>query len=843
MFKAVDLIQRLCAMLKEGQVELGKFVSSSPEVLKQLDPSIVSDKVKQIDFQDKVQERALGIVWDLQTDKFTFSVTQSSITQLTRRKVLSIVASIFDPLGLVSPFVLQGKRLLQDACILGLSWDDVLPPELNSRFQNWLSYVPSLVDFQISRSVKPCEFVENICELHHFCDGSTVGYGVCSYLRLVDQQGLTCVSLVFSKSRVAPVKPITIPRLELTSAVLAVKVSLMLEKELNYTNLQHYFYTDSKVVLGYISNSSKRFHVFVSNRVGFIQAHTTASQWSHIDGKSNPSDVASRGATPIQLQNSCWFTGPAFLQDQGVTTSKTASCYPLQDEDCEIKVHTLLTHIESKFYENHLCKISSFNRLIRTVGIIFLWLRMFRNKEKLVLSSADLFKAKIAVIRVVQNESFKSLFQSVRLNSLPRKDSLRKLNLFVDSEGILRVGGRLIRSGDSFDIKFPILIPGKSNLAELIIRHCHSLVFHQGRGMTLNCIRQSGFFIFGASSLVSRFIYNCVRCKRLRGSNLFQKMSDLPIDRLSKSSPFDFCGVDFFGPFFVKSRRSTVKYYGCLFTCLYSRAVHVETCCNFSSDSFLMALRRFIAIRGPIVHVRCDKGTNFVGASNELKDQMRQLDCDKIRQFLLDNNGDIEFKFNPPSASHFGGVFERQIGSIRRVFDGILAEFGGILNPESLTTFLYEASAIVNSRPLSCVNINDETLEPLTPNHLLTGKTRVVVSPPGSFTKDDTYLIKHWRRVQYLANLFWSRWKHEYLASLQKRSKWSNSTPNIKVGDIVLLTDDNAPRNQWKLARVVSANPSPDNLVRSVRIKLSKNSEPTTFLDRPIHKLILLVSS
>ena len=199
---------------------------------------------------------------------------------------------------------------------------------------------------------------------------------------------------MFSKSRVAPVKPITIPRLELTSVVLAVKVSLMLEKELNYTNLQHYFYTDSKVVLGYISNSSKRFHVFVSNRVGFIQAHTTASQWSHIDGKSNPSDVASRGATPIQLQNSCWFTGPAFLQDQGVTTSKTASCYPLQDEDCEIKVHTLLTHVESKFYENHLCKISSFNRLIRTVGIIFLWLRMFRNKEKSALSSEDLFKAK-----------------------------------------------------------------------------------------------------------------------------------------------------------------------------------------------------------------------------------------------------------------------------------------------------------------------------------------------------------------------------------------------------------------------------------------------------------------
>ena len=299
----------------------------------------------------------------------------------------------------------------------------------------------------------------------------------------------------------------------------------------------------------------------------------------------------------------------------------------------------------------------------------------------------------------------------------------------------------------------------------------------------------------------------------------------------------------FFGPFLVKSRRSTVKYYGCLFTCLYSRAVHVETCCSLSSDSFLLALRRFISLRGPIVHIRCDKGTNFVGASNELKDEMKKLNCDQIRQFLLDNNGDIDFKFNPPSASHFGGVFERQIGSIRRVFDGILAEFGSVLNPESLATFLYEASAIVNSRPLSCVNIHDETLEPLTPNHLLTGKSRVVVSPPGSFTKDDTYLIKHWRRVQYLANLFWTRWKHEYLISLQKRSKWTNSTPNIKVGDVVLLVDNTAPRNHWKLARVVDANPSPDNLVRSVKIKVSSKDGEASLLDRPINKLVLFVSS
>ena len=142
---------------------------------------------------------------------------------------------------------------------------------------------------------------------------------------------------------------------------------------------------------------------------------------------------------------------------------------------------------------------------------------------------------------------------------------------------------------------------------------------HQGRGITLNCLRQSGFFIVGGSKLVKSVIHSCVQCKRLRGSVGVQKMANLPDDRVSTANPFDFCGMDFFGPFFVKCRRSTVKYYGCIFTCLYSRGVHVEVCHSLSSDSFIMALRRFISIRGPVKRLRCDRGTNFVGASNELK--------------------------------------------------------------------------------------------------------------------------------------------------------------------------------------------------------------------------------
>ena len=165
----------------------------------------------------------------------------------------------------------------------------------------------------------------------------------------------------------------------------------------------------------------------------------------------------------------------------------------------------------------------------------------------------------------------------------------------------------MTRATEAFEVKFPIIIPKASYFAHVIIRYCHGLVFHQGRGITINCIRQSGFFIVGASTLVRSIIYNCVTCIRLRGSTTTQKMADLPVDRLERSCPFDYSGVDFFGPFFVKCRRSTVKYYGCLFTCLYSRAVHVEVCASLSTDSFILALRRFIAIRGPIKRIRCDR--------------------------------------------------------------------------------------------------------------------------------------------------------------------------------------------------------------------------------------------
>ena len=299
---AISLIKRSISMCKEGGIELAKIVSSSSKVLQSLDPSLVASKVK-VDFSEPINERSLGVHWQVNNDSFFYSIQQPPPVY-TRRKVLSTISSVFDPMGLVSPFILSGKQILQEACANGLNWDDDLPEPLKKSYKDWCFQLDDLPAICIERCIKPQSFVPVSVEFHHFSDASISGYGVCSYLRLVDSEGNISVRLVFAKSRVSPIKPVTVPRLELTAAVLAAKCSVMLEREFKFNcEAKHFFYTDSTVVLGYISNSTRRYQTFVANRVGVIQSLTSTSQWSHVTGKNNPADIASRGCSSAELSS------------------------------------------------------------------------------------------------------------------------------------------------------------------------------------------------------------------------------------------------------------------------------------------------------------------------------------------------------------------------------------------------------------------------------------------------------------------------------------------------------------------------------------------------------------
>ena len=365
--------------------------------------------------------------------------------------------------------------------------------------------------------------------------------------------------------------------------------------------------------------------------------------------------------------------------------------------------------------------------------------------------------------------------------------------------------------------------------------------------MTSNAIRQAGYWVINGHSRINYYISSCVTCKRLRSDTVSQKMADLPKDRLEETNPFDYTGVDYFGPFVVKSRRSEVKRYGVIFTCLTSRAVHLEVADSLTTDSYINALRRFISYRGPIRVLRSDRGTNFVGAKGQLT-EAKDLDYAQVQRYLL--NKGCDFKMNPPAASHFGGVWERMIRSARAILDTMLSQLGTQLDDECLRTLMAEVMAILNGRPLAAEHINDhQAPSPLTPNHLLTMKSEVIVPPPGEFTRNDMYCVKRWRRVQYMVNQFWQRWRREYLATLQLRTKQQRPRRNLAKGDIVIIKDDSLPRNQWQLGRVEDTYNSSDDLVRSVKLFVGRSNasaqgrQKNEYMDRPVDKLVLLVES
>ena len=903
---AVTLIKNTKEMCRRGGFKLHKFTSSHKEVIEAIPIEDRAEGIQSIDLDKEAipMERALGVQWCVEKDSFQFRIVLKD-RPCTRRGILSTVSSIYDPLGFVAPVLMVGKKILQELCREKADWDDPVPENIKARWERWRGELPSLKELSIPRCYKPSSFGRIAkAQLHHFSDASTQGYGQCSYLRLINDEGSIHCSFVIGKARVAPLKPVTVPRLELTAAVVSVKTSAQLQRELDYEGVEEVFWTDSKVVLGYISNETRRFHIFVSNRVQQIQEQSSPDQWHYVDTKSNPADHASRGLSPQGLQKSSWITGPAFLwKDQACwpehSSSEAKEVFTLSEDDPEVKSKAaLVTNTEKSFASlaSHLEYFSDYHRAKKAVALCLLYTQKLKERVKMKKSAclekplprmtetrsisqvaitkevtswsqfitvATMQQAEMILIRAVQAIHFKEeieVLTSANQDSAPRKNhaikkssALFKLDPFLDSSGTLRVGGRLKFTEMPEYVKFPVILPGKSHIANLIVKHCHEQVNHQGRGMTINEVRSCGYWIVGASSAVASYIARCVKCRKLRGMVEEQKMADLPLDRSEPTPPFTFSAVDYFGPWIIKEGRREVKRYGVLFTCMASRAVHLESANSLDTASFINALRRFVCRRGPVRQLRSDQGSNFVGAKRELKEALKEFNDDQIKEELLKNNCDwITFEMNVPSASHMGGIWERQIRTVRSVLSAILEKNGTQLDDESLRTYLCECEAIINSRPLTVNNLSDPgSLEPLTPSHLLTLKSKVVLPLPGMFQSPDAYSRKRWRRVQHLANEFWCRWRKEFLLSLQQRIKWNHPRRNLSVGDIVIVKDDTLPRNCWQLARVSKTYPSKDGYIRSVQVDLGdaalpadgKRKGPVRRLDRPVNKLVMLVPS
>lgn len=415
---------------------------------------------------------------------------------------------------------------------------------------------------------------------------------------------------------------------------------------------------------------------------------------------------------------------------------------------------------------------------------------------------------------------------------MKRSSHLYKLNPVLE-EGVLRVGGRLSRAAMSENSKHPAIVAKDLRVANLILQHIHKEVGHGGRNHILSRLHQK-YWIPRAGTLIRSIMARCVVCRRHHGAVGQQQMADLPESRVTpERPPFTCVGVDYFGPFEVKRGRSLVKRYGVIFTCLAIRAVHIEVAASLDTDSFINALRRFIARRGQVQELRSDNGTNFVGTERELKRAIEEWNQEKISD-MLSLKG-VQWIFNPPTGSHHGGAWERLIRSIRKVLNSTLQTQH--LDEEGLQTVLCEVESILNSRPITQESTDPNDLEALTPNHLLLLKSNPSL-PPGLFQEHDLYTRKRWRQVQYISDLFWKRWIREYLPQLHRRQKWTRIRRNFTAGDVVLIVDDSAPRGSWIIGRVTAAVPDKKGLVRQVWVKT-----PTSVVCRPVTKLCLLTEA
>ena len=485
--------------------------------------------------------------------------------------------------------------------------------------------------------------------------------------------------------------------------------------------------------------------------------------------------------------------------------------------EIDLRVLTTAAQPTESVFEPMFSRLSSWNRMVRVTRFILRGLHRWASRASIRtthIPQPD--QAVTTLIRDTQREHFRDSMRRLQAGEpLLARDRLLRLNPYVDQFGTLRVGGRRrLGAEPSFDARHPALLPD-SAASQALIRYIHARAAHQGRHVTSGAVREAGFHPI-KTRVVRTVVSSCTTCRRLRAAPMQQMMADLPPDRLAATAAFDAIGVDVFGPFLIARGKTTrseagcAKVWGLLATCLASRAVHVEVLDSLDFGALRLALRRLVAVRGPISIIRSDRGTNFLQAADS--------DLD-----LGPSGGPAcRWLLNPAAAPHCGGVWERQVGLVKQAFAGCVAFTAGrFLSRPEFTTLLLEAAAIVNDTPLWAVQASPDDPTPLCPSRLLTLKTSTPATM-ADLSQADTIAFgpKRWRRVQALADQFWKGWRSAFLADLHQRSKWKRPSRSAAIGDVVLLRDQASKRSEWPFGIISEVFPGPDGLVRRVSVRV-----------------------
>lgn len=841
--EAIQLAQDVKYVHSQGGFEIRNWISNSEKVMAVLGGSETSTKCLNL-CAEMSMEKVLGLWWCTESDAFTYKVGWNRYDEAllggqrrpTKREVLRVLMTIFDPLGLIAHFLIYLKVLLQEIWRSGIQWDDEIDDNLLEKWKLWLRVLPEVEKVQIPRCYRTQVNYECDVQLHTFVDASENSFAAVSFLRFASESRVECI-IVASKTRVAPLKFQSIPRLELQAAVLGIRLAQSIAESLSIRFTKRCFWTDSQDVLCWINSDHRRYSQFVAHRVSEILDITESTDWFWVPTKLNVADDATKWSTQPDLSNeSRWFKGPSFL-------CKSEEEWPAQPPRnnttaAEVRAN-LVGHLSASrpliVFEN----FSSWKRLARVVGFVQRFLNNCRQKKENlpccdgVLSATEINDAEECILRLIQQETFADEISALKKQkAVPKTSTLVKLSPWLDDRGILRMLGRT--SSCLFitkDAKNPIILPRDHHVTSLVISFYHNKFHHLNHETVVNELRQK-YWIPRVRVCYSKVRKNCQRCKNERAIPHPPIMADLPPARLAAfTRPFTHVGIDYFGPIEVAIGRRVEKRWGMLATCMTTRAVHIEIAHSLSTSSCVMAIRNMIARRGIPRQIYCDRGTNFVGASRELARIAKDLNHEAIMSEIV--SPDTQWSFNPPSSPHMGGSWERLIRSVK----DNLASLNLPRKPsdEVLRNAFAEIENTLNARPLTHVAIEDHAAPALTPNHILLGSSSG--TKPLTTLDDSSVAVRQcWRASQLIANQFWKRWLTDYLPEITRRTKWhSPCSRPLKVGDIVIITDPKLPRNCWPRGKIISTRPSKDGEVRSATVRTSSG-----VYERPVVKLAVL---
>lgn len=812
-----EIYKGVSEQLKTAGFNLRKIKSNSQGLLR--DISSETDKsTNQEILQFSAATNTLGIEWDPNSDSVLMSVSKPKMFEkcetFTKRMVLSVTSSIFDPLGLLSVCIITCKMILQLLWQQKTGWDEDIPQFINEMWLKFIHNLKHLENLKIPRHAV-CSNPVTI-ELHTFSDASLKAYAACVYIRSIDELGNVTVRLLCAKSKVAPIKTTTIPRLELCGAVLASRLCNKVSNALRFRIDVKHFWCDSKVVLGWLNTPPNKLSTFVSHRVVEIVDLSANREWKYVPSLLNPADLASRGVYPDEVQSlSLWWEGPSFLKFP-VEQWPTQQSGDMQANLPEIRAHAIHVDVpKTNLIEFE--RYSSFAKLRRIFAYVCRFISNCKinnenNRSTGALSVAELERAELMLTFIAQQECFSRC--KLDFKSVP---SIHKLTPITDENGLIRVGGRIDNSEYSYDKKHPMLIDGKHHYSKLIFEYYHTKLLHAGPQLLLSIVREHYWAVNGRI-LAKKVCNKCVMCRRMKAETAKQIMGRLPPQRLTPGFPFEVTGTDYAGPFHILNRKGRgaklIKCYLCVFICFKVKAVHLELVSDLTTEAFILALRRFMSRRGKPREIFCDNGTNFVGASREIARIVK--DSNSVSDIA---NEGINFRFSPVYSPHFGGLYEAAVKSAKFHMKRALGNTH--LTFEELATLFSQIEAILNSRPLSPMSTDPNDLGPLTPGHFLVG--RPLTSLPAPDLQDaNPNRLHRYARIEQARQHFWARWSREYICELQQRSKWQDRRPDIKPNDMVLIRDETSPPLKWPLGRVTVVHPGSDGACRVAEIRTSK---------------------